>query len=121
MARTEKSQEESFEIKTGDRLGAFLLTNRKAFQKKNRRMRRRFTRRTEALLKKCPKKILAEEIKRDKRGRENMNKAEAISEEALYFAEFTEFMGSYYNQDQAEIQLNPFASPRGCKEKFRKA
>lgn len=81
-------------------------------------MRGRFTRRTEALLEKCPNNNIAEAMKKDKRRRENMNKAQTISKESLNPAAFTDFIGSYYNQDQAEVQLKPFDLPAWMKGKI---
>lgn len=68
----------------------------KSFERENRRRRRIFRRRTEALLESCPNNYLAEAISKDKRRREVVSKLHSNSGELLNPTSFTIFMGMFF-------------------------
>lgn len=94
----------------------FFEEKRSAFERENRRMRRIFTTRTEALLERYPNSRVAEVINKDRRKREELDGLQSKSGELLNPEDFTEFIGNFQDQNQVEIPLTEFSVPDRMKE-----
>lgn len=87
------------------------VSKRKSFQRGNRKQRRSFIRRTEALLEICPNNQFPEATKKDKIRRHNLERSQSTGGKVLNQTACTEFMGKYHEQKQEEIQLTSFSTP----------
>lgn len=86
---------------------------RRRFLKEKRRAKRRLKSRTEALLRKGSGNAMAEAIRRERKRREEQQKESALNSSELNPTEFTEFMGTFHDQNQKILDLEQFTGVGG--------
>lgn len=87
------------------------VEKRNNFERENRRFRRSFERKTEARIRKGDNDLVAGAIKTDARRRKEREKEQTAQSDPINPADFTTFMGSYHDQEQELVELQPFVTP----------
>lgn len=95
---------------------------RKDFVKENRKRKRSFAKRTEENLRSTNNNnVVAKALKKDKRRRDEREKAQRTKEDTLDPASFTLFMGTYHDQDKPTVPIHKFTVPEDMKDGIRRS